>query len=310
MRRTVNEVFKNPSFNVNQTSNINSNSIKESTRKNSSSSDSLVSYFNQIKKYPLLSRVEEKILSHLIKNKDMKARERMINSNLRLVVSIAKRYMHRGMPLQDLIEEGNIGLIKAVEKFKSEKNCRFSTYATYWIRQAVERGIVNQLKVVRVPIHVNGELTKLAKIENKFIEENSRKPTHEELAELMDLKVKQIKKLKSIYNKTFSLESKSDEKMELSFLDKLKDEKHIDPVTKINTEKRNEYLYKLLNELDSTEKYIIKSRFGLIKEELTLESIGKKLGVTRERIRQIEKKTLEKLKNTFSNNNINSFESL
>ncbi len=269
------------------------------------SNDTIRIYLGGIRKQPLLTPEEEKVLARRILKGDKAARERMIEANLRLVVNIAKRYMVRGLPLQDLIEEGNIGLIKAVEKFRPSKGCRFSTYATYWIRQAVERALVNQSKVVRLPIHVNADLQRLVKARRDLYAVLNREPDINELANRMGMSGRYVKKLLFIDRKTFSLESNISDEMDQSLLDVLEDERTPSPSALTEESNRSEQIHGWLNMLNETEREIIRQRFGIDgSDPQTLEAIGETLGVTRERIRQIEVKSLEKLRSIAHNKNI------
>lgn len=257
----------------------------------------LKSYFDNIKNYPLLSADEEKALARRIARGDGQARKRMIESNLRLVVNIAKRYMNRGFPLQDLIEEGNIGLIKSVERFKASKGCKFSTYATFWIRQAIERAIANQSNMVRLPIHLTTDIAKVTRVARELNTRLDREPTVRELSEKTGFSGRYVRKLNLINRKTYSLEAVLPDSGDQSLLDKLEDDTFPEPVETLDKAKRAERIRKWIEMLDDHEKRVIKLRFGLESEDpQTLESIGRCFGVTRERVRQIEVKALGKLK--------------
>jgi len=228
---------------------------------------------------------------------DEKARNRMVESNLRLVVKIAKRYMNRGLPFLDLIEEGNMGLIKAVERFKISKECRFSTYATWWIRQSIERAIVNQSRTIRVPVHVSDDINKLIKVTRELVTDLNREPKPEEVAEAMDVDVAYVTRLMVLVNKTYSIERPMGENNDYSLMDTLEDATSVDPASFV--EDINKYLCvsEWLSQLNENEREILTLRFGLEdKDPQTLDTIGQQFGVTRERIRQIEAKSLEKLK--------------
>ena len=274
------------------------------------STDSVKAYFDSIKKYPLLTFKEEQELAELISKGDMEARCKMIVSNLRLVVNIAKRYLYRGLPLQDLIEEGNIGLIKSVERFKGSRGCKFSTYATYWIRQSVERAVINQSDIVRLPIHLSSDLSKLIRTTRELKMKHDRTPTIEELADWMGVTGRYIKKLQGISRKSLSLDAALKEDSDQNLFDRIEDES-IPPVYElIDIEKRANEIRKWLDELEANEKEVLTLRFGLDGEPQTLECVGKKFGVTRERIRQIEAKALKKLKNLIAEMNITSSDSI
>ena len=270
--------------------------------------DSIKAYFNSIKKYPLLTPEEERELAVRVARGDVEARRRMIEANLRLVVNIAKRYIHRGIPLQDLIEEGNIGLIKSVERFKETKGCKFSTYATYWIRQAVERAIANQSSIVRLPIHVSTDLSRLMRAVRELSEEYGREPTVRELSERTGMSGRYVKKLSMIAKKVYSLEATVSEDSDQSLLDRIEDEKSLLPVDVIDAVRRSELVEEWLGMLDENERRILRLRFGLEGEPETLEKIGRRFGVTRERIRQIEVKALDKLKRILKERDITALD--
>ncbi|HZX35989.1 MAG TPA: RNA polymerase sigma factor RpoD/SigA [Thermodesulfobacteriota bacterium] len=268
--------------------------------------DAIKAYFDNIRKYPLLTAEDEKTLSERIGKGDKAARRKMIEANLRLVVNISKRYMGRGLPFQDLIEEGNIGLIKAVERFKHAKGCKFSTYSTYWIRQSVERAILNQADIVRLPIHVSNDIFKMTKVGTEFRKKHNREPSTTELAADMGISGRYLKKLSIITRKSLSMDTALHDNTDETLLDRLEDENALSPVDSISAEMKTEELKKWLSILDAKENKIIRLRFGINSEPETLEDIGKKLGVTRERIRQIETRALVKLKKYMFERNITS----
>ncbi|MBI5970164.1 MAG: sigma-70 family RNA polymerase sigma factor [Deltaproteobacteria bacterium] len=260
-------------------------------------SDSIAAYFSGIKKFTLLTASEEKSLSKKIARGDRGARQKMIEANLRLVVNVAKRYLNRGLPLQDLIEEGNIGLIKSVERFKADKGCKFSTYAHYWIRQAIDRSLANQANTVRLPIHVTTDLAKLTRAERELTAYLNREPSLGELAEKTRLSGRYVKKLTQINRKSYSLEAHISEDSEQTLLDLLEDETVPSPMEVIAKAASVGQIHAWLETLDENEREIIKLRFGFDeKEPETLETVGRRFGITRERVRQIEAKTIEKLK--------------
>lgn len=270
---------------------------EERESKESPSTDSVRYYFSCIKQYPLLTSKEEKQLARRIARGDNDARRKMIEANLRLVVNIAKRYLNRGFPLQDLIEEGNIGLIKSVERFKATKGCKFSTYATYWIKQSIERAIANQANVVRLPIHITADISKIARASRELMMVLNRDPSIGELSERTGLAGRYVKKLDIISKKSYSLESTLPDSGDQSLLDKLEDNSFPGPVELLEKVRRLDKINSWLDLLDENERKIIRLRFGLDRcGPQTLDSIGRTFGVTRERVRQIEVKALYKLK--------------
>ncbi|MEE9614135.1 MAG: RNA polymerase sigma factor RpoD/SigA [Thermodesulfobacteriota bacterium] len=283
-------------------------------------SDSVGAYFRGIRNYPLLSPADERRLAASIAEGDKGARERMIEANLRLVVSIAKRHRHRGVPFQDLIEEGNIGLIKAVERFEGSRGCRFSTYATYWIKQAVERAVLNQCRTVRLPIHVTNDVYRMGKVSRQFQAERKREPSTTELAGMMGVSGRYVKKLSMVARKGCSLDASLNrggndggggtDRTGQTLLDRLKDENLAEPFDAIDAEQRNSQVRRWLHMLDDTEGSVLRLRFGLDGEPRTFEQIGQLFGVTRERIRQIEVRALAKLKTIIERNDITSSESI
>lgn len=259
--------------------------------------DAMKSYMRDIQKTKLLNAEEERSLADQIAQGNMDARARMIESNLRLVVKIAKRYMNRGLPFLDLIEEGNIGLIKAVERFKTEKGCRFSTYATWWIRQSIERALVNQSRTIRLPVHVAEQVNKMFKVTKEILHHKSEEPTAQEIATLMDVEQADVERLQQLIRKTYSIEHPLGEDGNYTLIDTIEDPHTPSPAELLENINRYEYVEKWLNSLKKKEAEILQYRFGLNDyEPETLDTIGIRYGVTRERIRQIEAKSLDKLR--------------
>ena len=259
--------------------------------------DSLRLYFQDIRRAKLLTPEEEQELGRLIARGDDAARKRMIESNLRLVVKVAKRYMGQGLPLLDLIEEGNIGLIKAVERFKPEKGCRFSTYAVLWIRQSIERGLVSQSRTVRLPAHVVGDLKRLIRITRSLTQRLGREPRLDELSAEMGVEADYVTRLLMAVRKATSLEAPLDEEEHYHLADILTEEGSPGPFSITEHIELVKLVTSWLELLSPPEKAVIKLRFGLRDgEPHTLEAIGDMFGVTRERIRQIEVKALQRLR--------------
>jgi RNA polymerase primary sigma factor len=259
--------------------------------------DAIKLYLKDIQKTNLLTAAEERALARRIDDGDMAARDHMIESNLRLVVKIAKRYMNRGLPFLDLIEEGNLGLIKAVERFKLSKECRFSTYATWWIRQSIERALVNQSRTIRLPVHVSDDINKLIKISRELVRVYNREPQIAEVAEAMGVEPAYIRRLMVLLKKTYSIEHPMGENSDYSLIDTIEDSSVVNPLELAEWLNKYQLIEDLLATLNDNEKEIITLRFGLDdRDPQTLDTIGRQFGVTRERIRQIEAKSLDKLR--------------
>jgi RNA polymerase primary sigma factor len=259
--------------------------------------DAIKLYLREIQKTKLLTADEEKELASRIAKGDKSARDRMIESNLRLVVKIAKRYINRGLPFLDLIEEGNMGLIKAVERFKLSKECRFSTYATWWIRQSIERALVNQSRTIRLPVHVSDDINKMLRITRELIQKINREPSVKEVAAEMNVSSVYIRRLMVLLKKTYSIERPMGENNDYFLIDTIEDTSTISPATLLEDINKYEMVSKWFATLSENEQKILTLRFGLDdKEPQTLDTIGRSFGVTRERIRQIEAKSLEKLR--------------
>jgi RNA polymerase primary sigma factor len=262
-------------------------------------------YLRDLRKLSTMSEEEEKDLAERISRGDRDARRKMIESNLRLVVKIARKYTTAGVSVLDLIEEGNIGLIRAVEKFDLSRKCRFSTYATWWIKQSIERALLNYSRIVRLPVHVSARMRKISKVMHDYIEREGREPTQEELGHDTDIPVSFIRNLMFIVTRTHSIDTLLDEEENLTMEDFLPDLSVNEPLSAFEQTKRIEYIASWLDTLRDDEKRVIILRYGLDgAEPQTLESIGKLFGVTRERIRQIERKAIIKLQRVVKRQNI------
>jgi RNA polymerase primary sigma factor len=254
-------------------------------------------YLKEIGKVPLLTAEEEVSLAKRVERRDMEAKRRLIESNLRLVVSIAKRYVGRGMLFLDLIQEGNLGLIRAVEKFDYRKGFKFSTYATWWIRQAITRAIADQARTIRIPVHMVETINKLIRVQRQLLQDIGREPTPEEIAAEMGTTPAKVRDILKISQDPVSLETPIGEEEDSQLGDFIEDEDAAMPVEAVSDIMQNEQLDRVLGTLTHRERKVIELRFGLKGEHpRTLEEVGQKFGVTRERIRQIEVKTLAKLK--------------
>lgn len=273
--------------------------------------DSINYYFSEMKRHRLLNYEEEKKLAAKIAKGDKEARKRMIEANLRLVVNIARRYLNKGFALEDLIEEGNIGLIKAVERFRATKGCRFSTYATFWIKQTIERALSNHGNVIRLPIHITTDLAKVSRASKDLMMELHREPTSAEVSERTGLSGRYVKKLDIVGKRSFSLESSLPDNEELTLLDKIEDDKVPGPLESVEYLDRVGRVGGLLSMLENNERKIVELRFGFAGGvPQTLEEIGTAFGVTRERVRQIESKALGKLREAVKGSDIASLEAI
>jgi RNA polymerase primary sigma factor len=254
-------------------------------------------YLKEIGKVPLLTAEEEVSLAKRIERRDMEAKSKLIEANLRLVVSIARRHMGRGMPLLDLIQEGNLGLIRAVEKFDYRRGFKFSTYATWWIRQAITRALADQARTIRIPVHMVETINKLIRVQRQLLQDIGREPTPEEIAQEMGTTPQKVREILKISQEPVSLETPIGEEEDSQLGDFIEDEEATMPVEAVSEIMQKEELNMVLGTLTHRERKVIELRFGLKGEHpRTLEEVGQKFGVTRERIRQIEAKTLAKLK--------------
>jgi RNA polymerase primary sigma factor len=262
------------------------------------SDDSVRLYLREIGKIPLLSSEEELALANRVVAGDKIAKDKMAEANMRLVVSIAKRYVGRGLDLLDLIQEGNTGLLRAVEKFDPDKGFKFSTYATWWIRQAITRAIADQARTIRIPVHMVETINKLLRTQRRLTQELNREPSNEEIAEAMEIDVDKVEHIMKIKQDISSLDASVHEDEEDSVLgDFIEDEDTISPEESATNQLLKEHVNGMLNGLTEREQKIIKLRFGLEDgKNYTLEEVGQEFSVTRERIRQIEAKALAKLR--------------
>jgi RNA polymerase primary sigma factor len=259
--------------------------------------DAIKYYLREIQKTKLLSAEEERELADRIVQGDKSARDKMIESNLRLVVKIAKRYLNRGLPLLDLIEEGNLGLIKAVSKFKLSKECRFSTYATWWVRQSIERALTNQSNTIRLPVHVSDDAKRMYRKTAELTQKLNRGPTTGEVAAEMHVDVMYVRRLRVLSEKTFSIDKPMGDNQDYFLSETILDTSTVSPHVMLEDVTEFEEISKGLDLLPEGQKKIIILRFGLNDAEpQTLDAIGNIFGVSRERIRQIEVNALEKLR--------------
>jgi len=254
-------------------------------------------YLSEIGYSPLLSAEEEVYYARLAQKGEEAARKRMIESNLRLVVKIARRYMNRGLAFLDLIEEGNLGLIHAVEKYDPERGFRFSTYATWWIRQTIERGLMNQTRTIRLPIHVVKELNAYLRAARHFAQTQDHEPTPEEIARHLDKPIDDVKRILGLNERVTSVDTPVNKDSEKSVLDGIADENNGDPAVLLQDEDLNRHLDIWLKQLNDKQKRVVEGRFGLNGSKMsTLEEVGNEIGVTRERVRQIQVEALAKLR--------------
>jgi len=254
-------------------------------------------YLSEIGYSPLLSAEEEVFYARRALRGDESSRRRMIESNLRLVVKIARKYINRGLPLLDLIEEGNLGLIHAVEKFDPERGFRFSTYATWWIRQTIERAIMNQTRTIRLPIHVIKELNLYLRAARKLSNELDREATAEEIAAVMEKTPEDVKRLLGLNERVTSVDSPISRDGDRLLLDAIPDENNTDPSRQLQDEDMQIIIEKWLARLNDKQREVVERRFGLNnREKGTLEDVGNAIGVTRERVRQIQMDALKRLR--------------
>ena len=265
-------------------------------------------YLKEIGVVPLLSNEEEKELAIAVENGDLEAKQRLAEANLRLVVSIAKRYVGRGMQFLDLIQEGNMGLMKAVDKFDYSKGFKFSTYATWWIRQAITRAIADQARTIRIPVHMVETINKLVREQRNLLQELGQDPTPEQIAERMDMTPDKVREILKIAQEPVSLETPIGEEDDSHLGDFIEDEVIENPVDYTTRVVLREQLDEVLDTLTDREENVIRLRFGLDDGKMrTLEDVGKVFNVTRERIRQIEAKALRKLRHPSRSKQLKDF---
>ena len=261
------------------------------------STDPVRQYLREIGRVPLLDAEEEVELAKRYEKNEKRAKDKLTESNLRLVVSIAKKYIGRGLSLLDLIQEGNQGLIRAVEKYDWRKGFKFSTYATWWIRQAITRAIADQARTIRIPVHMVETINKLYRTSRRLMQELGREPTPEEIGEELEIDAARVREIFKIAQEVTSLEAPVGEDQESFLGDFIPDESQLSPVDQASKQLLKNHLDEVLATLSDREARVLKLRFGLEgNKQMTLEEVGKVFGVTRERIRQIEAKALRKLK--------------
>lgn len=269
--------------------------------------DATQMYLNEIGFSPLLSAEEEVHYARLARKGDEMGRRRMIESNLRLVVKISRRYVNRGLSLLDLIEEGNLGLIRAVEKFDPERGFRFSTYATWWIRQTIERAIMNQTRTIRLPIHVVKELNVYLRAARELAQKLDHEPTAEDIAELLDKPVADVKRMLKLNERVTSVDTPLGPNSDKSILDTIADERMEDPGTELQNDDIQSNLSQWIEELPEKQREVLSRRFGLRGyEPSTLEDVGREIGLTRERVRQIQVEALKRLREVFEKHGLNA----
>ncbi len=280
----------------------------QADNRNAAMDDPVKVYLKEIGRVPLLTPEEEIELAIRIGNDDQQAKQRLAEANLRLVVSIAKRYVGRGMQFLDLIQEGNLGLIKAVDKFDYTKGFKFSTYATWWIRQAITRAIADQARTIRIPVHMVETINKVKKTNSQLLHKNGRDPTAEEIAEVLDMPVEKVREIQRVSQEPVSLETPIGEEEDSHLGDFIPDNDALAPADAASMMLLKEQLNEVLKTLTMREAKVLSLRFGLEDgHPRTLEEVGSEFGVTRERIRQIEAKALRKLRHPSRSKKLKDF---
>lgn len=263
--------------------------------------DAIKAYLKDVSKVERLTPEEELRLARRAKRGDLKARDRIIHANLPLVINMAKKYIYLGIPLADLIEEGNIGLMHAIKKYNPNKGYRFSTYAVWWVRQYITRAIANQARVVRLPVYINEMISKLHKVNEKLSHKFGRKPTYKEIAKEMGIPVKKVKEIEELSSRSSSLDRSVIEESSTEFIDLLEDITAKEAVDELTTLFHREKVIELLNKLPERERKILNMRFGFDKGEThSLSEVAEKFSISRERVRQIEENALKRLRKLLS----------
>lgn len=277
---------------------IDDKDIEKILKSDITATNSIKTYLQEISQYSLLSREEEIKLAEAVKKGDQKAKEKLINHNLRLVIYVAKQYMGRGLSFLDLIQEGNIGLIKAVEKYDVSRGFKFSTYATYWIKQTISCAIINQTRNIRTPVHIAKLINSIKKTKQDFQKKNGKEITDSEIAKILNIDIEKIKEAYSWMNDTISLDSLINEEDDTSIGSFIEDKTVNLSFTSVEEEDKLTTINNVLNTLNEREKMIIIQRFGIgLDRTKTLEEIGQELHLSRERVRQLEAAALKKLRN-------------
>jgi len=298
---------ENESFDGNATSESVENVIAEDDEHLTKNLDATQLYLNEIGFSPLLTPQEEVYFARLALKGDEAGRKRMIESNLRLVVKIARRYVNRGLTLLDLIEEGNLGLIRAVEKFDPERGFRFSTYATWWIRQTIERAIMNQTRTIRLPIHVVKELNVYLRASRELTQKLDHEPTPEEIAELLEKPVADVKRMLGLNERVASVDTPLGPNSDKSLLDTIADDHINDPADVLQDSDLRDNISHWIDELSEKQREVLSRRFGLRGYETsTLEEVGREIGLTRERVRQIQVEALKRLRDVMEKQGLSS----